>query len=101
MSEKTQAEILKEELFYAPDHASYLCDEAEINQADDFCEGYKTFLDKCKTEREAAAFVTDLAIKNGYVPFDAKASYITSGMYAIASPTPVRNADKTEKYAAP
>ena len=75
MSEKTQAEILKEELFYAPDHASYLCEEAEIVQADEFCEGYKNFLDNCKTEREAAAFVTDLAIKNGYVPFDAKAAY--------------------------
>ena len=75
MSEKTQAEILKEELFYTPDHASYLCDESEIRVADVFCEGYKTFLDKCKTEREAAAFVTELAIKNGYVPFDAKAKY--------------------------
>ncbi|MBQ3045564.1 MAG: aminopeptidase [Clostridia bacterium] len=76
MSEKTQAEILKEELFYAPDHASYLCDEAEIAQADDFCEGYKDFLDTCKTEREAAAYVTALARNEGYVPFDAKASYM-------------------------
>ena len=75
MSEKTQAEILKEELFYAPDHASYLCDEAEIAQADEFCEGYKKFLDNCKTEREAAAYVTALAEKEGYVPFDSKATY--------------------------
>jgi len=75
MSEKTQAEILKEELFYAPDHASYLCDEAEIAQADVFCEGYKAFLDNCKTEREAAAYVTALAEKEGYVPFDSKATY--------------------------
>ena len=75
MSEKTQAEILKEELFYAPEHASYLCDEAEIAQADEFCEGYKAFLDNCKTEREAAAYVTALAEKEGYVPFDSKATY--------------------------
>ncbi len=75
MSEKTQAEILKEELFYAPDHASYLCNDAEIAQADEFCEGYKKFLDACKTEREAAAYVTALAEKEGYVPFDAKANY--------------------------
>ena len=75
MSEKTQAEILKEELFYAPDHALYLCDEAEIAQADEFCEGYKKFLDNCKTEREAASYVTALAEKEGYVPFDSKATY--------------------------
>ncbi len=75
MAEKTQAEILKEELFYTPEHASYVCDEAEIAQADAFCENYKVFLDKCKTEREAAAYVTALAEKEGYVPFDAKASY--------------------------
>ena len=61
MSEKTQAEILKEELFYSPEHAAYTCEEGEIAKADDFCEGYKEFLNKCKTEREAAAYVKALA----------------------------------------
>ena len=75
MSEKTQAEILKEELFYSPDHASYVCEDDEIAQADSFCEGYKKFLDACKTEREAAAFVLDLAKKEGYVEFDPNATY--------------------------
>ncbi len=75
MSEKTQAEILKEQLFYSPDHAAYVCDDEEIAQADAFCEGYKKFLDACKTEREAAAFVLDLAKKEGYVEFDPNATY--------------------------
>lgn len=75
MSEKTQADLLKEELFAAPRHASYTCDDAEIAQADAFCEGYKKFLDKCKTEREAASYVKALAEAKGYVPFDPKASY--------------------------
>ena len=75
MSEKTQAEILKEELFYSPDHAAYICDDDEIKQADAFCEGYKKFLDACKTEREAAAFVLDLAKKEGYAEFDPNATY--------------------------
>ena len=75
MSEKTQAEILKEELFYSPEHAAYTCEEGEIAKADDFCEGYKEFLNKCKTEREAAAYVKALAEKKGYLPFDPKASY--------------------------
>ena len=54
MCEKTQAELLKEELFYSAQHASYVCDDSEIAVADDFCEGYKDFLNNCKTEREAA-----------------------------------------------
>ncbi len=79
MSEKTQAEILKEELFYSPDHAAYICDDDEIAQADSFCEGYKKFLDACKTEREAAAFVLDLAKKEGYAEFDPNATYKAGG----------------------
>ena len=75
MSEKTQAEILKEELFYSPEHAAYTCENGEIETADAFCEGYKDFLNKCKTEREAAAYVKALAKEKGYVPFDPKASY--------------------------
>ena len=75
MSEKTQAEILKEELFYSPEHAAFACEDEEIAKADAFCEGYKQFLNACKTEREAAAFVKELAEKNGYVPFDPKAAY--------------------------
>ncbi len=75
MSEKTQAEILKEELFYSSEHASYTCSDEEIAQADAFCEEYKNFLNKCKTEREAASYVKELAEKNGYAPFDPKATY--------------------------
>ncbi len=75
MSEKTQAEILKEELFYAPKHASYVCSDEEIAAADSFCEGYKDFLNTCKTEREAAARVIELAAENGYAPFDSNKKY--------------------------
>ena len=75
MSEKTQAEILKEELFAKQEHAVYTCEENEVAVADEFCEGYKKYLDACKTEREAAAYTKELAIKEGYVEFDPKASY--------------------------
>lgn len=75
MSEKTQAEILKEELFYSPEHAAYSCEEGEIEKADKFCEGYMKFLDACKTEREAVAYTKALAEKEGFKPFDPKASY--------------------------
>ena len=75
MSEKTKADILKEELFYSPEHAAYSCEEGEIEKADKFCEGYMKFLDACKTEREAVAYTKALAEKEGFKPFDPQASY--------------------------
>ena len=75
MSEKTQAEILKEQLFAVNEHAAYTCEEGEIETADTFCEGYKNYLNTCKTEREAVAFTKALAEKEGYKPFDPKATY--------------------------
>lgn len=75
MAEKTQSEILKEELFYSPEHANYVCDEKEIETADEFCVDYMKFLNACRTEREAAAYTKALAEKQGYREFDAKAKY--------------------------
>lgn len=73
--EKTEAEKLKEKLFYSPKHASYVCSEEETAAADEFCEKYKEFLNECKTERESAAYFKKLAEKKGFVPFDPKAEY--------------------------
>lgn len=41
-----------------------------FKEADKFCEGYKKFLDKGKTEREAASAAVKLLEKAGYKPFD-------------------------------
>ena len=67
--EKTKIEEMKEKLFYNPKHASCVINEGETEIADGFCEGYKAFLDKAKTEREAAAEIIALAKANGYVEF--------------------------------
>ena len=67
--EKTKIEEMKEKLFYCPKHASCVINEGETEIADGFCEGYKAFLDKGKTEREAAAEIIALARANGYVEF--------------------------------
>ncbi len=75
MCEKSQAELLKEKLFAKQQHASFTCKENEIAVADEFCEGYKDFLNRCKTEREAAAYIKELAINQGYAEFDSKSSY--------------------------
>ncbi len=67
--DKTYVEELKEKLFYKTKHASELMTDDEIEDADGFCEGYKDFLDKGKTEREAAAEIISLAKANGFVEF--------------------------------
>lgn len=75
MCEKSASDILKEELFYTPKHAGYVCSAEETETADRFCDGYMKFLNSCKTEREAAAYTKALAEKEGYTAFDPKGSY--------------------------
>ncbi len=67
--DKTQIDSLKEKLFYNPKHASTVLEDNEVEIADGFCEGYKDFLDKSKTEREAVDTIIALAEANGYTPF--------------------------------
>ncbi len=66
---------LKEKLFMKKENAAKIMSDEELKKCDDFCEGYKRFLDLGKTEREAAAFIKREAIAKGYVEFDRKASY--------------------------
>ena len=72
---KSQAEQLKEKLFYEKKHATLVMSEQEEKKADKYCEGYKKFLDAGKTEREAAATAVAMAEKAGFKPFDKKAQY--------------------------
>lgn len=67
--EKTKIDEMKEKLFYSPKHASCVISEDETEIADGFCEGYKSFLDKAKTEREATSEIIALAKANGYAEF--------------------------------
>lgn len=57
---------LKEELFYTPVNAAAKLSEEEIAVADEFCEGYKKFLDSAKTERDAVDTIEDIAKANGF-----------------------------------
>ena len=54
-----------------------VADEAPdaIAAAQDFCEGYKTFLDNAKTEREATAYSEKLLTAAGYQKFVPGTSY--------------------------
>ena len=74
--EKTsEASALKEKLFMKRKNTGFEMSEAETAKADKFCEGYKSFLDTAKTEREACAEAVRLAEAAGFVPFDKGASY--------------------------
>ncbi len=72
---KTPGELLAEQLCLKPENAGILMTEDELKQAFDFCEGYKTFLDKAKTEREAVEYTEKLLQQKGFQPFDPKKTY--------------------------
>ena len=73
--EKTAGQILSEKLTYSVKDAGATLSESDLKLADDFCEGYKTFLNAAKTERESVNFFVDLAKKEGFVPFDPDKKY--------------------------
>ena len=70
MSEETKAKQLKKALGYEPKLVTKTMPEEEIRRADAYCEGYKTFMDAAKTEREAVSEAVKMAEKAGFVPFD-------------------------------
>ena len=78
--EKTQGQQLAQELLYEPelaaDSAASLPEQMNAlggqslgERAAKFCEGYKAFLDKGKTEREVTAYAAELLQKAGYRAF--------------------------------
>lgn len=68
MSEKSKQ--LKEMLFNDKKNGVDFMTDEEIKECDAFCEGYKEFLGTCKTEREVAAWVEEIAQANGFQRFD-------------------------------
>lgn len=71
MSEnKTEGQKLKELLSYSTKNAWGKSSEEDQSEAFKFCEGYKTFLDRGKTEREFAQEVEKLAVSKGYLSLD-------------------------------
>lgn len=74
MSENKLQE-LKDGLFYEPKHAMEIIDGETVKQADEFCEGYKSYLDEAKIERESVEFFVREAEKRGYTEFDNRKKY--------------------------
>ena len=65
---KTEGQKLEEKLFFKPKHIAK-DNPKDIEKAMEFAEGYKTFLDYSKIERECVSYSVALAEKAGYKPF--------------------------------
>ncbi len=72
--EKTRTALLREELMMEEKGIKTLSAE-EISAADNFCEGYKIFLDASPVEREAVVAARQMAEERGFVAFDPQANY--------------------------
>lgn len=59
----------KEKLFYQQKNAYDLISEEERKACYDYCEGYKKFLDNCKTERMGVKYTVALAENAGFRPY--------------------------------
>ena len=57
------------ELAYKRTNVYEVADEKLMKEIFDYAEGYKTFLDEGKTEREVCAYVAKAAEEQGYKPF--------------------------------
>ncbi len=69
MAEKNEDKALRERLFYEQQNGYDLIGTEERIALEDYCEGYKTFLDNARTEREAVREAIAMAEKCGFVPF--------------------------------
>ena len=72
--EKSKTALLREKLMNEKKGAKELSAE-EIKLADDFCEGYKKFLNASPVEREAVTYTVKSAQEAGFTEFDPDASY--------------------------
>ena len=73
--EKSAGELLAEKLCEKPKNAALIMSDEEIEAADEFCEGYKAFMDAAKTEREACAEAVRLAVEAGFTEFERGREY--------------------------
>ena len=68
--EKTPGQQLREALLNQQKNGWDVVDGATEKAIFDYCEGYKTFLDKGKTERDCVDYTVELAEAAGFVPFE-------------------------------
>lgn len=75
MAEKTKTTELKEQIMMTEPKGVKALSKEEISKADEFCIGYKRFLDNSPIEREAVRYTVELAKKEGFIEYDSEAKY--------------------------
>ncbi len=83
MSEKTAAELLKEQLCMSKKNGLKSVSEDKWSVITDFCEAYKKYLAYGKTEREAVKASIKIAENAGFTPFDANRQYAAGDKYYV------------------
>ncbi len=73
--EKSMTAKLKEEIMMKEPKGAKALSQEEIKKADDFCEGYKKFLDNSPVEREAVKYTLELAKEQGFTEYNPNATY--------------------------
>lgn len=73
--EKSKTAKLKEKIMMTEPKGIKALSKKEIKKADEFCIGYKRFLDNSPIEREAVRYTVELAKKAGFTKFDPEADY--------------------------
>lgn len=73
--EENKVKELQEKLFMKKKNSGLIMTDAELKAADKFNEGYKSFLDSAKTEREAVITAMAIAKKAGYTEFQTGKKY--------------------------
>ncbi len=68
--EKSKGELLKESLCMTKKYSYDIMTEEQVKECYDYCEGYKEFLDKAKTERESVTYAVEYLERNGFKPFE-------------------------------
>ncbi len=69
------AKELKEKLYYQKKNGLLKVSENTLKAMNDYCEGYKGFLDSAKTEREAVKTAVAMAENKGFTAFDRNKTY--------------------------
>ena len=83
MSEKTLGEKLKEELFLKSENPLKNISDEKWEKVTSFAEGYKDFLTKAKTERQAVKMSIEIAEKAGFLPYDENKNYSAGDKYYV------------------
>lgn len=74
--EKTKGELLKESLCLTKKNAYELLSQKELEECYSYCEEYKDFLDKAKTERESVEYAVKYLENRGFKAFEYGKKYV-------------------------